>query len=242
LDKKRYRQETGLFLAEGNKLVSDLLPYFECESLFAKPEWIASRGKITAKEIVEVSEEEIERAGLLKKTRDVIGIFVQPKMVLEKETLSDELSLILDGIQDPGNAGTIIRIADWFGIKNVICSPDTVDIYNPKTIQATMGSIARVKVFYAELVQLLAELEHIPVYGTFLEGNNMYTENLGSTGFIVMGNEGNGIRNELKNRIHHRIHIPGFPSGGETSESLNVAVATAVVCAEFRRRQVYSVQ
>jgi TrmH family RNA methyltransferase len=130
-------------------------------------------------------------------------------------------------------------LADWFGIKNIICSPDTVDVYNPKTIQATMGAIAHVRVFYTPLVDLLAEITDMPVYGTFLDGADIYREPLSATGLIVMGNEGKGISRSVEKQIFHRLYIPNYPPGTESTESLNVAVATAVICAEFRRRQVY---
>ena len=241
LEYKKHRQETGCFLAEGNKLVADLLPYFQCEFLLAKKEWLNTQKTIKAKEIIEAEIGEIEKVSLLKNPQDVIAVFTQPKYELDKEKLSSNLSLILDGIQDPGNLGTIIRIADWFGIKNIICSLDTADAYNPKTIQATMGAIARVEVSYRDLVDLLAGFENTSIYGTFLEGENIYTENLSSSGFIIMGNEGNGIRPEIEKKVNRRIHVPNFPVKEKTSESLNVAVATAIICSEFRRQQVYSI-
>jgi TrmH family RNA methyltransferase len=137
--------------------------------------------------------------------------------------------------------GTIIRLADWFGIKNIICSLDTADVYNPKTIQASMGAIAHVRIFYTPLVDLLKEMKDIPVYGTFLDGKNLYLEPLSATGLIVMGNEGKGISRSVEKWISHKLLIPNYPLGTESTESLNVAVATAVTCAEFRRRQAYHV-
>jgi TrmH family RNA methyltransferase len=241
LESKKQRAESGLFLAEGNKLVADILPFFECELLVAQSSWMATQGDIKAKELLAVDEEDIKKASLLKTPQDVMAVFVQPTNHLDKELLKNELTLILDGIQDPGNLGTIIRLADWFGIKNLICSPDTADVYNPKTVQASMGGMAHVNVFYENLPDLLDELSDIPVYGTFLDGKTIYQEKLTSTGLIVMGNEGKGIRPALAKRITNRLYIPNFPPGTESTESLNVAVATAVVCAEFRRQQVYSV-
>ncbi|WP_349939365.1 RNA methyltransferase, partial [Bacteroides cellulosilyticus] len=144
--------------------------------------------------------------------------------------------LALDDVQDPGNLGTIIRLADWFGIEHIFCSPNTVDVYNPKTVQATMGGIARVKLHYTSLPDLIQSLKDIPVYGTFLDGENMYTQKLSSNGLIVMGNEGNGIGKEVEQLINRKLYIPNYPAERETSESLNVAIATAVVCAEFRRQ------
>jgi TrmH family RNA methyltransferase len=186
---------------------------------------------------------------LLQHPQEVIAIFRQPEYSLDKEKVRTELTLLLDEIQDPGNLGTIIRLADWFGINQVICSPNTVDIYNPKTIQATMGALAHVNVFYTPLPEFLEEIQKdsqhsgkkIPVYGTFLDGSTIYGQVLSPTGLIVMGNEGNGISPELASYITHRLYIPNYPQGKESTESLNVAVATAITCAEFRRQQVYAV-
>ena len=144
--------------------------------------------------------------------------------------------MALDDIQDPGNLGTIIRLADWFGIEHIICSPNTVDVYNPKTIQATMGGIARVKVYYTPLPDLIKSLGDTPIYGTLLNGDNMYSQRLSRNGLIIMGNEGNGISKEVESLITRKLYIPNYPQSRETSESLNVAIATAVVCAEFRRQ------
>ena len=236
LDKKKYRNETSCFLAEGNKLVADILPFFECECLIAKTSWLAARGDIQTKELILAEEGDIEKVSLLKTPQDVLAVFRQPQYVLNKETLKDELSIVLDGIQDPGNLGTIIRLADWFGINRVICSTDSADIYNPKTVQATMGAIARIQVFYVTLSDWLNDIKDIPVYGTFLEGNNIYKETLSSSGLIVMGNEGKGISPSIEKRITQRLYIPNYPPETETTESLNVAVATGIVCSEFRRK------
>jgi TrmH family RNA methyltransferase len=241
LEKKKQRLETGLFLAEGNKLVAGLLKFFECELLIAQASWMAMQGDLTVKELIVAGEEEIAKASLLKSPQDVIAVFVQPRVRLEKQLLEKELSLVLDGIQDPGNLGTIIRLANWFGIKTIICSPDTADVYNPKTVQASMGGIAHVNIFYEFLPELLDELKTFPVYGTFLDGQNIYQEKLSASGLIVMGNEGNGIRPEVEKRINNRLYIPNFPPGIESADSLNVAVAAAITCAEFRRQQVYSI-
>lgn len=234
---KKFRNETGCFLAEGNKLVRDILPYFECELLVAKPSWMAQQGDLHAGELIAADNNDIEKASLLKTPQDVIAVFKQPDYLLDREELKQDLNLISDGVQDPGNMGTMVRLADWFGIKNMICSPDTVDIFNPKTVQATMGAIARVKVFYTELPELLNDLKDLPVYGAFLEGNNIYEESLSANGLIVMGNEGKGISRPVARYISRKLHIPNYPAGTETTESLNVAVATAITCSEFRRRR-----
>jgi TrmH family RNA methyltransferase len=236
LEKKKFRNETACFLAEGNKLVTDILPFFECECILAKASWLATQGDISAKELIVAEENDLKKASLLKTPQDVLAVFCQSHPVLDKENLKSGLNLVLDGIQDPGNLGTIIRLADWFGIKNVICSPDTADVYNPKTVQATMGAIARVQVFYASIPDLLDELKDIPVYGTFLEGKNMYEADLSPSGLLVMGNEGKGISRFIEKRITQKLYIPNYPPESASTESLNVAVATAIACAEFRRR------
>ena len=240
LEHKKFRKETGCFLAEGNKLVADMLPYFECEFLLSESSWLATQGDIRVKEHVMAEEGDIQRASLLKTPQNVLAVFKQPVYELNTDDLKTKLSLVLDGIQDPGNLGTIIRLADWFGVEDVICSPDTVDVYNPKTMQATMGALARVRTHYTELAPLLSYFsgmkDKFPIYGTFLEGENLYAKTLSPNGIIVMGNEGNGISPEIESLITQKIHIPNFPQERETSESLNVAVATAIVCAEFRRQ------
>ena len=241
LESKKQRIETGLFVAEGNKLVADILPFFNCELLVAKPAWIAAQGDLQVRELIIAEDNDISRASLLKNPQDVIAVFTQSKRSLNKEILKNGLTLVLDGIQDPGNLGTIIRLADWFGIRNLIGSPDTADVYNPKNVQASMGSMAHVDVFYEPLPALLEELKDLPIYGTFLDGKILYESNLNSTGVIVMGNEGNGIRPEVEQYVTNRLYIPNFPQGSESTESLNVAVAAAIVCAEFRRQQVYLV-
>jgi TrmH family RNA methyltransferase len=235
LEHKKFRSESGCFLAEGNKLVADILPFFNCELLVARTSWLATQGDVKAGELVLAEEKDIERASLLRTPQDVIAVFRQPQLQVDKKLLQNELSLALDGVQDPGNLGTIIRLADWFGIKNIICSPDSADVFNPKTVQATMGAIARVKIFYTDLPVFVQKID-APVYGTFLEGKNIYTETLTDNGLIIMGSEGQGIGPDLEKHITRKLHIPSFSVGSQRSESLNVAVAAAVVCSEFRRR------
>ena len=238
LEQKKIRKEENSFLGEGPKLVGDLLGHFPCRYLAATNEWLSKHPSIVAEEIVEVSAEELSRASLLKTPQQVLAIFEQSNHKIEVERTTKALSLALDDIQDPGNLGTIIRLADWFGIEQIFCSPGTVDVYNPKTIQATMGAIARVKVHYTSLPDLIASLKNLPVYGTFLDGENIYQKPLAESGIIIMGNEGNGISKEVENLVNHRLYVPNYPQERETSESLNVAIATAVVCSEFRRQMV----
>ena len=236
LEQKKIRKEERVFLAEGPKLVGDLLGHFPCRFLVATPFWFQEHPGIDASELVEVSQEDLSRASLLKTPQQVLAIFEQPQYTLDPEAVRSSLCLALDDVQDPGNLGTIIRLADWFGIEHIICSQNTVDVYNPKTIQATMGGIARVKVHYTSLPDFIRSLGDTPVFGTFLDGKNMYEQPLSANGLIVMGNEGNGIGKEVATLINRKLYIPNYPAGQETSESLNVAIATAVICAEFRRQ------
>ena len=238
LELKKHSKEEATFIAEGNKLVGELLQAFPCQLLLATREWFQSASPFQAQETIEVTKEELSKASLQKAPQDVLAVFEQPKYSFSVETLQDNLCLALDDVQDPGNLGTIIRIADWFGIKNVFCSTGTVDVYNPKTVQATMGAIARVKLHYTDLRELMrkANALNVPIFGTFLDGDNMYSQELANHGIIVMGNEGNGISPNISNYINRRLFIPNYPVGSVSSESLNVAVATAVICAEFRRR------
>lgn len=236
LELKKNRKADKVFLAEGPKLVGDLLEYLPCQFLIATSEWLSKNTHLRVNDVTEVSEEELSRASLLKTPQQVLAVFQQPDEEWDVSVINRSLCLALDDVQDPGNLGTIIRLADWFGIEHIFCSPNTVDIYNPKTVQATMGGIARVKLHYTPLPELISSLEDIPVYGTFLDGENMYTQSLSSCGLIVMGNEGNGIGKEVEQLINRKLYIPNYPANRETSESLNVAIATAVVCAEFRRQ------
>ena len=236
---KKHRDALGLFLAEGPKVVGDLWEHFPCRLLCATSEWLESHPGCRADEVVEVSEAELTQASLLKTPRDVLAVFFRrSETEADLRTIpSRQLVLALDGVQDPGNVGTILRVADWFGIEHVFCSPDTADAFSPKTVQATMGALSRVHVHYLELPGFLAALPaEVPVYGTFLDGDDMYSCPVSPHGVIVMGSEGNGISQQVERYVSSRLFIPSWPSGRSTSESLNVAIATAVVCAEFRRR------
>lgn len=236
LERKKKRDEQQLFVAEGNKLVSDMLCAFECEWLIANASWIATQGDIPAKELVLAEKDDLKKVSFLKTPQDVLALFRIPHYALDDVDPTSQLVLALDGIQDPGNLGTIVRIADWFGIKHLLCSPDTADVYSPKTVQATMGALAHVHVHYTNLPDFIEKHKNVPVYGTFLDGENIYHKTLSANGILVMGNEGNGIRPETAASMTQRLYIPAYPPGHETTESLNVAIATAIVCAEFRRR------
>jgi TrmH family RNA methyltransferase len=236
LELKKNRKEEQVFVAEGHKLVGDLLGHFPCRLLVATRTWLDRNPNVRAEEIIEVTPDELTRASLQKTPQEVLAVFDQPVYEMDASVVSKELCLALDDVQDPGNLGTIIRLADWFGIEHIFCSQGTVDVYNPKTIQATMGALARVKLHYCHLPSLIDSLGDAPVYGTFLDGENMYAKELSSHGLIVMGNEGNGISDEVGKLVNERLYIPNYPPQRETSESLNVAIATSVICAEFRRR------
>ena len=239
LETKKYRKREGLFVAEGPKVVGDLLRAgYSPHSIFSSGEIFEVRGEKIAQT---VTDEELRRISFLQHPQEVLAVFYipTPNHSSHLSPLSSDLSLALDGVQDPGNVGTIIRIADWFGITNIYCSPDTADVYNPKVVQATMGSLAHVNIIYCDLVPLLREAT-VPIYGTLLDGQDIYQQPLSSEGIIVMGNEGNGISPEVRQLVTHKLLIPNFNKSHETAESLNVAIATAITCSEFRRLQNHS--
>jgi TrmH family RNA methyltransferase len=225
LEQKKYRKKEGLFVAEGPKVVGDLLRAgFKAHTIFATSEW-ESQGQT----FQEVSDEELRRVSFLQHPQRVLALFFIPT---ESIPSVSSLSLALDDVQDPGNLGTIIRIADWFGIDTIYCSENTADAWSPKVVQATMGSIARVNIIYTDLQELISKAQ-VPVYGTLLDGQDIYTQELSKEGIIVMGNEGNGISAPIRKLINRKLLIPQFHEG---PESLNVAIATAITCSEFRRR------
>ena len=226
LEQKKYRRRENAFVAEGPKVVGDLLEAgFNARQIFATDEWLSQNAHDTAQV---VTADELQRLSFLQHPQQVLAVFAMP----EPSDRHSRLCLVLDGVQDPGNLGTIIRIADWFGITTIYCSEDTADAWSPKVVQATMGSIARVNIIYNNIVDMLSHTDK-PVYGTLLDGTDIYGQQLADEGFIVMGNEGNGISEEVRALVSHRLLIPKYHEG---PESLNVAVATAVVCAEFRRQ------
>jgi len=238
LEQKKYRKREGLFVAEGVKVVNDLLLRYQPKMLFAMHEYLETHPLHNATfETIEVSPDELTRLSFQQHPQQVLALFPIPTINYNLSSINNNLSLALDGVQDPGNLGTIIRIADWFGIENIYCSEDTVDAWNPKVVQATMGSISRVNLIYIDLPQMLDNLPpDFPVYGTFLDGKNIYEESLSQEGLVIMGNEGNGISDAVRSRVNRRLLIPDFHQG-ETADSLNVAIATAITCSEFRRRK-----
>ena len=238
LEQKKYRKREGLFVAEGVKVVNDLLLRYKPKMLFATHEYLETHPLHNATfETIEVSPDELTRLSFQQHPQQVLALFPIPTINYNLSSINNNLSLALDGVQDPGNLGTIIRIADWFGIENIYCSEDTVDAWNPKVVLATMGSISRVNLIYIDLPQMLDNLQSdFPVYGTFLDGKNIYDESLSQEGLVIMGNEGNGISDAVRSRVNRRLLIPDFHQG-ETADSLNVAIATAITCSEFRRRK-----
>ena len=242
LEQKKARQREGVFVAEGTKIVSELLlAGFHPQCLIGTEEWFDTMPKSHSNdaEHILVSEEELRKASFLQHPQQVMGIFstLQSDSFPAPEWFASNLCLVLDGVQDPGNLGTIIRIADWFGIATIICSRETADAFAPKVVQATMGSIARVKVIYTDLMPFLSSLpSSTPIYGTLLDGDNIYSKSLTANGIIIMGNEGNGISTAIRPLVNHKLLIPSYPADKPTAESLNVAIATAITVAEFRRR------
>lgn len=249
LELRKNRRQSGLFIAEGPKVVGDLMKRQLPAWVVATPEWlqaewapVAGNRKDTGEvQVMEVTEEELKRVSCLQHPQKVLALFALPDAGDEwnRDGIigDDRLLLALDGVQDPGNMGTIIRIADWFGIDTILCSPDTADAFNPKVVQATMGSIARVRLIYTDLVAFCRTLPaDYPVYGTLLDGSDIYRQSLTAHGIIVMGNEGKGISPALRQLVNRRLLIPRF-GGAVGAESLNVAIATAITCSEFRRRQ-----
>lgn len=238
LSLKKFRDEHQLFVAEGTKLLFDLLPTFTCKHLFATREWLDQHKIKSTVDVVEVTENELQKLSNQKTPQGVVAVFEKPQISWEMSQITGKLNLALDGVQDPGNLGTIIRIADWFGITDIFCSENCADVYGSKTIQATMGALARVQVHTVPLVDFIKSCcSYMPVYGTFMDGQNIYSETLTPAGLIIMGNEGKGISSEIEALVTKKLLIPNFPEGEITSESLNVGVATALVCGEFRRRQ-----
>jgi len=235
LETKKNRKREGLFVAEGPKVVGDLLRAGYVPHSVYSTHPSANNQQPTS---FLITEDELHRISFLQHPQEVLAVFYIPESSLTSHlsSLTSHLSLALDGVQDPGNVGTIIRIADWFGITQIFCSPDTADVYNPKVVQATMGSLAHVHITYCDLVPLLREA-NVPVYGTLLDGQDIYQQPLSAEGIIVMGNEGNGISPEVRQLVTNKLLIPNFNNNTETAESLNVAIATAITCSEFRRLQ-----
>lgn len=231
-------------MAEGEKCVGELAGIFRGEALIATSQWYAENDRTGVKQNFEnvyvAHSDQMARISTMSTPPSVIAIFTIPALTPIESKLANGLYIALDGVRDPGNLGTIIRTADWFGISHIFASADTVDVFNSKTVQSTMGSLARVSVQYTDLPKLFADNKHLPVYGTLLDGKNIYTAPLSASGFIVMGNEGSGLSASVRECVDVPLLLPPFPCKGLHAESLNVAIATALVTAEFRRRQLYT--
>lgn len=225
------RRQTGLFLAQGEKCVRDTLGHFDLVALVCEQDEAAEWASVL--ELIVVKREDMLKISTLATPPGVVAVYRIPE---PQATMPEPmaLSLALDCVQDPGNLGTIMRVADWMGVRDIFASEDTADVWNPKVVQATMGAISRVRVHYCDLPTVLRQCG-LPVYGTFLDGENIYKSALSPHGVIVMGNEGRGISPEVAACVSHRLLIPSYPPGEPTSESLNVAVATAITLSEFRR-------
>lgn len=241
LQQKKYRNETGLFLAEGTKIVLELIQSdFDLQHVYCTSDWL-EENPLNCHNIEIVSFEEIKKISALTNPQPVLAIAKQKETNhFNTSNLKNKLTLFLDDIRDPGNLGTILRIADWYGIENVVCSANSVDLYNPKVIQATMGSFLRVNCFYSDLKNLIEEVKRnkIPVYASLLEGKNIYQEKLPIEATLVMGNEAKGISKEIIDLCTNYITIPSFSKSETGAESLNVSIATAILVSEFKRFKV----
>ena len=230
---KRTRDTEHLFIAEGSKLVEEIMA-----SQLVVRNVYTTNAAMRGKNVTLIERRDMERISQLKSANDTLAVVEQPHYSLNINNLRGNLVLALDGVQNPGNLGTIVRLAVWFGIKDIICSRECADCYNPKVVQATMGAILRVRIHYTDdLAELLSHASKMdmPIYGTLLDGDNIYSAPITSSGIIVMGNEGRGLSDACRERLTHRLYIPPYPADAPTSESLNVAMATGIILAEFRR-------
>lgn len=228
LQQKKFRQEHQLFIAEGVKVVQELLlSNFVLEHLFVTQELFS---EVDMKQKTVITETELKKISCLSTPNNCLALF---KIPIQKNTKNSGLIVALDDIRDPGNMGTIIRLCDWFGIEQIVCSEQTVDAYNPKVVQATMGSISRVSITYTNLSKYLSK-QSIEIFGTFMEGKNVYKESLPKEGVLVLGNEANGISKDVEKWITSKLAIPRF-GDLQKAESLNVATATAIFLSEFKR-------
>jgi RNA methyltransferase, TrmH family len=233
LKQKKIRQRLGKFTAEGDKIINEILENSNAklERIFALTEWVEQNPKLAKQYPIEIiTEDELKKISSLQTPNQVLAILDMVNPTTDAQEINQSLSLVLDGIQDPGNLGTIIRIADWFGIPYVFCSRGCVDVYNTKVIQASMGSFLRTKVIYTDIEELFLAHPDLPKYGTILGGKSIFQTKLQQKGFIVIGNEGKGITKEVKKLLTHHLEIPSYGQ----AESLNASVATGIVCAIFR--------
>ena|SRR6056297_1072600 len=238
LHQKKYRQLNSEFIVEGNKLVNELLKSdFEIKNVYAVD---AGQLKTESIEIEHISPKELDRISTSKSPNNSVAVAALPEGQLPSmDTIAINLSLVLENIQDPGNMGTILRLANWFGIQHIFCNAETVECYNPKVVQSSMGALFRVKVHYTDIYTLIAQTSDLPdfnIYATLLDGENLYETEISDKGFIIMGNESQGLTENINMAEVKKIKIPSFPEETSGMESLNVAIATAITVAEFRRR------
>jgi TrmH family RNA methyltransferase len=241
LKMKKHRDANAMFVAEGEKCVGDLLPYFKPVTIVLKEGFVANDNVMKVLDnhrdiTFEATAKELDKMTSFSTSSPILAVFEKPNYEVDESLITTDLSLVLDGIQDPGNLGTIVRLADWYGVTQIFCSKETADVYNSKAVQSTMGALSRVKLFYCDLEQLIEQHEDISVCGLLLDGKNIYRSELPKAAFVVMGNEGNGISQVIRRKVTSSLLIPSYPQGVATSESLNVAMATAITLSEFRRR------
>lgn len=235
LDERKHRRRQGLFKAEGTKCVLDTIGHFALHALYATQDWMDQHPDVASlPQAVTAGRGDLRKMSSLTTPGDVIAVYEIPERKFSAADASGALILALDTIQDPGNLGTIIRVADWYGITDIIASRETADCFAPKVIQATMGSISRVAVHYCDLPETLAAIGSDAVYGTFLNGEDIDSLDLPETGIIIIGNEGNGISDAVGRHVTRRITLPSYPAGRPTGESLNAAIATAITISKFR--------
>ena len=236
LASKKHRDIEGLFVAEGTKCVRDTWDAFNCRWLIATRSWYEQLGTASFYDkMVITPKSQMARMSQFDTPSDVMAVYEIPERTFTEDEVRNGMNIVLDNIQDPGNLGTIMRLADWYGIRNIFANQTTVDVYNHKVVQATMGAISRVKVHYTDLEELLETYHDLPIYGTFLDGENIYNKKLSTIGFVVFGNEGRGISDKVAKLATERLLIPSAPHKGRGSESLNVGVAAAITISELMR-------
>ena len=233
LHQKKYRKENGIFIIEGIKSIEEfILSNYQVHSIYYLAQYQSSLTALPANiKLFEVNNAELDKISTLQTPQGILALVHIPKPeTMNTKSLKNAFTLVLDGVQDPGNMGTIIRTADWFGFKQIICSNNCVEVYNPKTVQATMGSLCRVNIFYEDLPSVLKAIE-IPIFGAVLDGKSMYKTDWGKEGLVILGNEGQGITPEVMKLINNPVTIPRTGS----AESLNVAISAAILCADISR-------
>jgi TrmH family RNA methyltransferase len=240
LQDKRNRDRLGVYVVEGDKLVREAVALGAgVESIYAERSWMAAAAPVVAgTRVVEVSEKELLRLSVQKTPNGALAVIRRPQPLLDWDAIGSDLVLVLDGVQDPGNVGSLLRVAAWFGIADVVASPDSADAFSPKVVQSSMGALFHVRVHAAALAPFVAEARDrgLPIYAAALQGESVYEADLGKRGLILLGNESSGLSEEMLGLASMRVTIPAWSESGPGKDSLNVAAAAAVVCSEFRRR------